>query len=79
MAKNAGSASLEPAYLLFFSLRSSCCVMPWRDKLQLGVFGFRQAELALPLRYQAELGNEEKLSKCSKKGEYNGTNHQRTY
>ena len=39
--------------------------MPWHDKLQLGIFGFRQAELALPLRCQAELGNEEILTESA--------------
>jgi len=32
--------------------------MQWRDKLPLGVSGICKQELALPLRYQAELGNE---------------------
>ena len=32
--------------------------MQWHDKLPLGVLGFCKQELAQPLRYQAELGNE---------------------
>jgi hypothetical protein len=49
----------------FSSLRNSSCVKQWRDKLQLGVFGFYKQELALPVRYQAELGNEGKMHRSA--------------
>jgi len=46
-----------------FSLRSSCYVTQWQCKLLLAESGlpmlFVKHELAVPVRYQAEFGNEE--------------------